>query len=262
MAPSPVTEVLLILDQAEVALGPGEHCVGRNVECELRIDDPLASRRHATVVVRPGGVSVRDLGSRNGVVVNGEDVDGERALLEGDVVTIGSKVITVLRVCHADDPAKAAAPAAPRPAESVTLARILVTRRAVPRSELPEADAAAATISREVPPDRSSTARPPPEADAFRLLAAASARCIASGREERVALILEAPLAEVAATLRSGLPIEDEILAIVVEQALLLCEITHAQRWIDYLHDHFDLIHRPIPLDVVDRLMAVVDHER
>lgn len=257
MATDPVLDLLVIVDNTEIVLGPGEHCIGRSAECEVRLDNPLASRRHATLVVRPTGVTVRNLGSRNGVLVNGEDVAEERAVVEGNVVSVGSKTLAVARI-RRTGPAWAPsekAPCEPAPAAR-TLAKIEIVKRAVPVTPASLAsDASATTVQRTEP----GSAR---DAAAFRLIAEATARCIATGREERVEAILDAPLAEMAATLRVGLAVDEEVLALVIEQAVLLCEITHAQRWIDYVHDHYDRVRQPMPLEVVDRLMSVVDRER
>lgn len=46
-------------------LKDGENVVGRSPECEIFIDDPSISRRHASLIVAANGVRVRDLGSRN-----------------------------------------------------------------------------------------------------------------------------------------------------------------------------------------------------
>jgi hypothetical protein len=50
--------------------------------------DPLLSRRHAEFVPSTRGVTVRDLKSRNGILVNGEKVP-EHVLKPGDVVQLG-----------------------------------------------------------------------------------------------------------------------------------------------------------------------------
>ena len=78
-----------------VPLVPGEMTIGRDDDAGLRLDDPSVSRKHATLVVERRRVVVRDLGSRNGVVVNGTRIDGERALVARDVVEIGAAVIIV-----------------------------------------------------------------------------------------------------------------------------------------------------------------------
>ena len=48
--------------------------IGSHESADLRITDPTVSRFHCEIVVQPGGVMVRDLGSRNGTVVNGVSV--------------------------------------------------------------------------------------------------------------------------------------------------------------------------------------------
>src|SRR5271154_4098468 len=75
----------------DLELPVGEFVVGRSTECQLSLDDPLVSRRHAVMRVRKDGVSVQDLGSRNGVLVNGAKINGERELAGGDKVGIGSQ---------------------------------------------------------------------------------------------------------------------------------------------------------------------------
>lgn len=47
------------------ALKDGENVIGRAPDCEIYIDDPSISRRHASLIVAGNGVRVRDLGSRN-----------------------------------------------------------------------------------------------------------------------------------------------------------------------------------------------------
>jgi len=63
--------------------------VGR-VGGDLTIDDPLVSRRHAVIRVAAGVLEVEDLGSLNGTWVNGERLEGPRALSAGDFVQLGS----------------------------------------------------------------------------------------------------------------------------------------------------------------------------
>jgi pSer/pThr/pTyr-binding forkhead associated (FHA) protein len=46
-------------------LKDGENVVGRSPDCEIFIDDPSISRRHASLIVAANQVRVRDLGSRN-----------------------------------------------------------------------------------------------------------------------------------------------------------------------------------------------------
>ena len=67
----------------------GTMIVGRDPACEIsESTDPLLSRRHAAFIADAKDASVRDLGSRNGILVNGEKT-AEARLRNGDVVQIG-----------------------------------------------------------------------------------------------------------------------------------------------------------------------------
>ncbi len=61
--------------------------VGRHPECDVRIDVPEVSRRHCCLAMAYDRVMIRDLGSRNGVRVNGRVVE-ESILRAGDEVAI------------------------------------------------------------------------------------------------------------------------------------------------------------------------------
>lgn len=86
----------------DLELPLGEFVIGRSDECQLALDDPLVSRRHAALRVSSRSVSIADLGSRNGVSVNGEKVQGERRLKHNDRVTIGGQEMVVSEVTSED----------------------------------------------------------------------------------------------------------------------------------------------------------------
>jgi len=67
--------------------------VGRSRDCEVVLEDTGVSRRHAEL--RPGadGWVVSDLGSTNGVRVNGQDIHGAHVLHPGDRIELGSTEI-------------------------------------------------------------------------------------------------------------------------------------------------------------------------
>jgi uncharacterized membrane protein YdfJ with MMPL/SSD domain len=60
------------------------------VRADITIDDPLVSRRHALVRLVDGTLEIEDLGSLNGIRVNGERVVRSRRLGGGDLVRLGS----------------------------------------------------------------------------------------------------------------------------------------------------------------------------
>jgi pSer/pThr/pTyr-binding forkhead associated (FHA) protein len=67
----------------------GTIVVGRDPACDIsESNDPLLSRRHAAFNAGARDAMVRDLGSRNGILVNGAKTP-EAMLKNGDVVQIG-----------------------------------------------------------------------------------------------------------------------------------------------------------------------------
>ena len=72
----------------------GGAVLGRSREADVVVDDPNVSRKHAEV--RPSGGSwiVRDLGSTNGVKVNGRRIQGPQSLKRGDVIELGTARVT------------------------------------------------------------------------------------------------------------------------------------------------------------------------
>ena len=69
--------------------------IGRDRENALAIGDPALSRRHCVVEASGANVVIRDLGSRNGVFVNGCPVT-ERRLVDGDQIRIGDSALLVV----------------------------------------------------------------------------------------------------------------------------------------------------------------------
>ena len=63
--------------------------VGRNEECELRLDHKSISKLHCILVKTDGLILVRDLGSTNGTRVNGQRVR-RAALLPNDHFSVAN----------------------------------------------------------------------------------------------------------------------------------------------------------------------------
>lgn len=88
-APARRTGHLLLPSGERVVVGTDVVSIGRLPECTITLADPNVSRRHAEV--RPGAqITVVDLGSTNGTKVNGLRITGERPLVDGDIVSLGS----------------------------------------------------------------------------------------------------------------------------------------------------------------------------
>ncbi|CAN5922137.1 hypothetical protein BH11MYX4_BH11MYX4_53560 [soil metagenome] len=82
--------------QHDLELNEGTFAVGRNASCQLSLDDPLVSRRHAIFEHQAGTVTLEDLNSRNGVIVNGQRIEAKIHLNVGDRILIGSQELTLL----------------------------------------------------------------------------------------------------------------------------------------------------------------------
>ncbi|MEM8734876.1 MAG: sigma 54-interacting transcriptional regulator [Planctomycetota bacterium] len=68
--------------------------VGRSSECEIVVRNDRVSRKHAEITPHNGGWSVRDLGSRNGTLVNRETIQELHRLRDGETIDVGGCRIT------------------------------------------------------------------------------------------------------------------------------------------------------------------------
>jgi predicted component of type VI protein secretion system len=73
----------------EIPVPGPKFLIGRADDCQLRPQSDLVSRHHCAIVLAEGEVSIKDLGSRNGTLVNDERVEAERVLKTGDKLKIG-----------------------------------------------------------------------------------------------------------------------------------------------------------------------------
>jgi diguanylate cyclase (GGDEF)-like protein len=68
--------------------------IGRSPDTDLRLDEPGVSREHVEILVEGGRVTVRDLGSTNGTLCNGERFE-KREVGDGDKLSIGTSTFLV-----------------------------------------------------------------------------------------------------------------------------------------------------------------------
>ncbi|MBX5482007.1 MAG: FHA domain-containing protein [Myxococcaceae bacterium] len=106
--------------------GDEEIIIGRATDIAISIPDTSVSRRHCSVRPVGGGWMISDLGSGNGTLVNGERIEAETALRNGDVITIGDTELTFQDIGDVTDrrpiPTRrpgAGRPGAPPPRRSV-----------------------------------------------------------------------------------------------------------------------------------------------
>ena len=92
-SPRQTTRALLVGEDKRTVIAGDPFVIGRSRECDLVLDDPNVSRRHAELRREDDGWAVRDLGSTNGIKLNGRRSRGGR-LSPGDEITLGLSRLT------------------------------------------------------------------------------------------------------------------------------------------------------------------------
>jgi predicted component of type VI protein secretion system len=260
--------------QHDLELTEGEFAVGRNASCQLSLDDPLVSRRHALLVVAGSEVTVEDLQSRNGVLVNGQRIQGRVRLQAGDRILIGAQEMTLLA---AEGPTNALANRQTR-AANLTLPKVPVAAPADPRSYAPPAFGSVPPPGPTVPASR----RPPPpsgpagsspqavmasdasnpdfelsmvrRADAFTLLGGVAEKALAMGRAVEAERILASPLGDVIEASRAGKRVTPTLVDQAARFSAKLATATGKGAWADYVIELYSAQRRPCPAPVIDEL--------
>lgn len=82
--------------------------LGRAPSAAVALRDPAASRRHVRIERDRGGLAIVDLGSKNGVELNGRRVSSRAPLRDGDQIRVGATLLEAAGV--APSPSRADAP--------------------------------------------------------------------------------------------------------------------------------------------------------
>jgi hypothetical protein len=85
---APAGRAVLVGEGKRTVLSGSRVLIGRSRDCDVTLEDPNASRRHAELRNEDGRWIVTDLGSTNGVKVNGRRVE-EAVLQPGDELALG-----------------------------------------------------------------------------------------------------------------------------------------------------------------------------
>jgi hypothetical protein len=67
--------------------------IGRDLKCDVVLNDPEISRNHTRLTVQGNGYQVEDLESTNGTFVNSQKVTTPRMLQPGDLVGLGENLV-------------------------------------------------------------------------------------------------------------------------------------------------------------------------
>lgn len=78
--------------------------LGRDLSCQVQLDDPTLSRFHCRFFVQDSELWIVDLSSANGTFVNNDPIgDPSRVLYVGDVISVGDTILSVVPSIHSSD---------------------------------------------------------------------------------------------------------------------------------------------------------------
>jgi predicted component of type VI protein secretion system len=226
----------------DLELIEGQFAVGRSGGCQLSLDDPLVSRRHAMLVVDPDGVTIEDLQSRNGILVNGARIPGPTRLAAGDKIVIGSQELMLME--GRESPAR---DVHPHPVGKPTLPKVPAA------SGLAAADRISSIPAGDDPDAEPSMLR---RAGAFNLLGGVAEKALAMGRADEAERLLASPLADVVEASRAGKRLSPWLVDTAARFAAKLATATAKGAWADYVIELYDVQLRPCPAPVVDELYS------
>jgi hypothetical protein len=215
-------------------LRPGTLLLGRGTACQLVLDDPLVSRKHAQIQVDERQAVLEDLGSVNGVYVNGDRVEGSRVLADGDRIVIGHQELTLF-----------AASGRRMPPESPT-ARLNA-------DTLVGLDAQAM-----IGETRQGESEATHQGDALALLGGVVDKVLALGRGEEAERIIGSYLRNYLTTVQNQGFTGSDSAEKAVGYAVKLAAATKKGEWVDYGFRLYSVTQKPLPGPIVEQLYRVI----
>jgi len=232
----------------EFDLPRGTTLIGRSLDCHLTIEDPLVSRRHARIVVTDSGAQIEDLGSRNGVKVNGAPIRQATTLRNGDRLRIGTQELVFSRVDEAGR------------AHSRTTGQLRLCancRQPYPREMLacPSCEATEQTDDETLTASGSALSHQ----WSMQLFVEALERALRLGRIPDAERLVRRASAQVEELLASGGRVEDAALAALALQAAATTLATSDPAWAVWALEIYGRCGKIPPRSVIERLVKVTE---
>lgn len=216
----------------EIVLDRPALTIGRSAACEVQLSSALVSRRHARMTLTHLGVTVEDLGSRNGVYVNSVRVIGSARLKPGDRLAIGDEV---LQFAELTEPER----------DEPSTQRGLAAARS-PGDSFADDQMAVATRS----------------ADVFQLLAGVVDKALALGRGEEAERVIASHLHSALADATAGRTLSSDIARTAAGYAVKLAGATGKPLWLDHAVKLYDALGLVLPLALVDEMYVLLRRVR
>lgn len=239
----------------EFDLPRGITIIGRSLDCHLTIEDPLVSRQHARIVIDDDGAYVEDMGSRNGVRVDGATIRGATPLTDGVRVRIGTQDFLF---CSVEVQGKAHS-------KTTGVLRLCANCRMPYPREAPSCPNCEATEQTDedtltgVGPSEGSHAT---HAWSAQLLVEALDRALALGRLQDAERILRRATAQVEEVVATGGQVDAPSLAALAARAAATTLAADDASWALWVLDIYRRIALVPPADVVERLAEVATRHR
>lgn len=222
-------------------VGP-EVVIGRSSECQITIEDPLISRKHARVRITDDQASVSDLGSRNGVRVNGRLTKGEHPLKDGDRIRIGTQELVFAVVGRADR--------APRPTGYMRLCHACGTPYPEGAPSCPHCGAP--TLADE--DTMTGQIAEPRRSWTFQLLGEVIERALSSGRAVEAERLMRRAAKEVDERLGAGERLEPGHVSMIAGFAVRLAKLLGGSEWVGWAITLHRRQGQMLSDEVIDRL--------
>ncbi|MCC6903617.1 MAG: FHA domain-containing protein [Polyangiaceae bacterium] len=204
-----------------IPLPLGESVIGRGGDVDILVDNHRVSRRHAKITVNDSGVYVEDLGSVNGVRVDGVAVHGRLRLSPGMRISIADEAFDLT---HTD-----------------RLEGARATQR-VPTQDAHDGHPADITTRR---------------THAFQMMLGVVDKAIALGKPDEAERLLGTLLSEVLDEAQKSGEVPTEIAVAAVQAAQKLARATGKSQWVEYPLRLFLARRALLPLEAVDELFAI-----
>ncbi len=258
--PAPRFRLRFLFQEFDI-VGP-EVVLGRSPDCQITIEDPLVSRRHAVIRVTEEGALIEDSGSRNGVRLNGQPLKNPTFLRDGDRIRIGTQELVFFVVNRPQHVV--------RPTGYMKVCEACDTP--FPQG-VPSCPHCGAPASQEEETTMSGMVVEPRRTWTLQLLGEVLEKAISLGREKDAQRLMQRCEEEIAHRLKTGEKLLPEQLAQVTTFAIRLAQIQKQSEWAKWALQLYRS-HRMLPHDeaisalkkllaqdasIIDPLQAIIE---
>jgi pSer/pThr/pTyr-binding forkhead associated (FHA) protein len=212
-----------------IELRRGALLVGRSSGCQLVLEDNMVSRRHAELLVTDDAVTVKDLGSVNGLYVNARRLEGSQRLKDGDTVQIGQREFVLQSAMRESVPVSS----------DRQMAETLHGKGGPEESE-----------------DNTHVG------DIFDVLGSVADKVLTLDRGDEAERILSGVLLSILREAKEGREVSVKMAERAAHYAVRIALATTRSNWLDYVVELYTELARVLPAKVVDQLYDVVRRAR